>query len=325
MSRMNGDGARVGLKGGGGGLDPYPVEAFLSWMELERGLASNTLEGYTKDLSQFGRFLHARGYRDWGAVTPEDLNAWMAALGRAGFSRSSMARKLSAVRSFAAHMVRENIRQDDFSELAAAPKQFRRLPEILSREEVDRLLAAPASSTATGLRDRAIMELFYSSGLRVSELCGLLLQSVNFEAGFVRVFGKGSKERVTPVGKQAVQRMEDYLTVGRPQLARAKTGSALFLSQRGLPISRKTVWVLLKRYAAKAGIGKTVKPHLLRHSFASHLLEGGADLRAIQEMLGHADISTTQIYTFVRETILREEHAAFHPRANEPDAAWKEE
>jgi len=292
-----------------------PLESFLAWLELERGLAANTLQSYGQDLAQFASFLEARGLKDWRQADGGALNDWMSELSRRDYARSSQARKLSAVRMFARHLVRENFRKDDFSELGSAPKLSRKLPEVLTREEVERLIEAPGRGTPHGLRDRAILELFYSSGLRVSELCGLLLQSVNLDEGYARVFGKGSKERIAPIGGPAAKAIRDYLVGGRPHFVKKRTGSELFLSQQGRPISRKMVWVLLKEHAARAGIRKTVKPHLLRHSFATHLLEGGADLRAIQEMLGHADISTTQIYTSVQAARLSDEHALHHPRA----------
>lgn len=292
------------------------VESFLVWLELERGLATNTVQSYAQDLCQFASFLHRAGIGSWQAVEAEQVSAWTAELA-VGYARSSQARKLSAVRMFARHLVREQIRADDFTELVSAPKQRRSLPEVLSREEVDLLLNAPSMSTPHGLRDRAILELFYSSGLRVSELCGLPLQSVNLDEGFLRVYGKGSKERVVPIGAAAVAALKDYLAVGRSQFVQAKTGSEVFLSQRGQAISRKMVWVMIKQHATKVGIKKPIKPHLLRHSFATHLLEGGADLRAIQEMLGHADISTTQIYTAVQANRLADEHALHHPRSKQ--------
>lgn len=291
-----------------------PLESFFAWLELERGLSANTLQAYARDLTQCVAFLAKEGVGDWTEVAPEDVSAWTSSLSRADFARSSQARKLSALRMLAKHLVRENVRKDDITELLRAPKLSRNLPDVLTRDEVERLLAVPSQSTPYGLRDRAILELFYSSGLRVSELCGLLLQSIHLEEGYVRVFGKGSKERITPIGSAAVRAVQDYLAVSRPHFVKARTGSELFLSQQGRAISRKMVWVLIKEHARRAGIEKPIKPHLLRHSFATHLLEGGADLRAIQEMLGHADISTTQIYTSVQSQRLADEHALYHPR-----------
>lgn len=291
-----------------------PVESFLAWLELERGLSANTIKAYTRDIAQCAAFMHQHGARNWGDVDASHVSSWTADLSKKDFARTSQSRKLSALRMLARHLVSENIRKDEFTELAVSPKQSRKLPEVLSSDEVTRLLEAPSLTTPHGLRDRAILELFYSSGLRVSELCGLLLQSVDLDEGYVRVYGKGSKERIAPIGSAAIKAIRDYLSGGRPHFVKARTGSELFLSQQGRAISRKMVWVMIKDCARKAGIKKPIKPHLLRHSFATHLLEGGADLRAIQEMLGHADISTTQIYTAVQASRLADEHALYHPR-----------
>ena len=294
-----------------------PVEGFLAWLELERGLSSHTISSYGRDLAQYALYLDKQGVADWAAVGEQSVSEWTAYLSKADYARSSQARKLSAIRMLARYLVREGLRTDDFTELVSAPKLSRKLPEVLTHEELKRLLAAPPIDTPYGLRDRAMLELFYSSGLRVSELCGILLQAINLDEGYVRVFGKGSKERIAPIGGAAVAAVRDYLTGGRPHFVKAKTGSALFLSQQGRAISRKMVWVMIKQHAARAGIKKPIKPHLLRHSFATHLLEGGADLRAIQEMLGHSDISTTQIYTSVQTARLADEHALYHPRSKE--------
>jgi integrase/recombinase XerD len=293
------------------------VESFLAWLELERGLSANTISSYARDLVQYTQYLKQQGVPDWSSVNEKNVSAWTAHLSAAKYARSSQARKLSAIRMLARHLVREGIRQDDFTELVSTPQQSRKLPEVLSHNELKRLLESPPTNTPHGLRDRAILELFYSSGLRVSELCGILLQAINLDDGYVRVFGKGSKERVAPIGSAAITAVRDYLSGGRPQFVKAKTGSELFLSQQGKAISRKMIWVMIKQYAVKAGIQKPIKPHLLRHSFATHLLEGGADLRAIQEMLGHSDISTTQVYTSVQSARLADEHALYHPRCKE--------
>lgn len=292
-----------------------PIEGFLAWLELERGLSDHTISAYSRDLEQAAEFLQKQGASEWIQVDAAAVTAWTSELSRADYARTSQARKLSALRMFARHLVRENVRKDDFTELLAGPKLSRKLPDVLTRDEVERLLNAPSMSTPHGIRDRAIIELFYSSGLRVSELCEILLQSINLDDGYVRIFGKGSKERIAPIGSAAIKAVGDYIVAARPHFVKAKTGSELFLSQQGRAISRKMVWVLIKDYAVKAGIKKVIKPHLLRHSFATHLLEGGADLRAIQEMLGHSDISTTQIYTSVEAARLADEHALYHPRS----------
>lgn len=292
------------------------VKGFIGWASLERGLSPNTVEGYKSDLLQCAAFLQRRKVAGWKQITPEHLSEWIGSLNDEEYAVASLARKLTSLRMFARYLVRERVREDDFTELLSGPKLVRRLPHTLSPEEVDRLLTAPDERTPQGLRDRAMLELMYSSGLRVSELCGLTLQSVDTDNGYVRVYGKGAKERIVPVGSKAQEAVVRYLEVGRPKLVKPKTGSDLFLSQWGRALSRKTFWVLIKQYARQAGIQKEVKPHLLRHSFATHLLTNGADLRAIQEMLGHADISTTQIYTAVKADYLSDEHAHFHPRSN---------
>lgn len=293
--------------------DPL-VEDFLLYLQTERGLSANTVEAYDNDLTHAWEYLHAKGVADWGAVDRHHLEGWMSELAQLDYEPATVARKLSALRMFAKFLVRERVCAKDFCELLDTPKLHRKLPGTLSADEVDRLLDAPDEDSPQGIRDRAMLELMYSSGLRVSELCGLPLQAVDLDHGFVRVFGKGSKERVVPVGSKAVEALQRYLDVARPKLVKPRTGSDLFLSQWGRALSRKTFWVNLRVHAATARITKPVKPHLLRHSFATHLLENGADLRAIQEMLGHADISTTQIYTAVKTESLAAQHAQFHPR-----------
>ena len=301
------------------GLDE-PIRDFGNSLTLERGRSDRTLEAYESDLRQCAGHLARAGVKTWKIATADHVRDWMYSLSAGqspngeDYTVASLARKLSALRMFARHLVRERVRSDDFTELLQGPKLHRKMPGTLNTEEVEALLAAPVGGDAHALRDRAILELFYSSGLRVSELAGLMIQQVDLEAGFLRVFGKGAKERVVPVGGKAAEALAAYLSAARPHFVKPKTGSQLVLSERGTAISRQMLWVLVKKYAKQAGITKTVKPHLLRHSFATHLLSGGADLRAIQEMLGHANISTTQIYTAVEERRLIAQHAQFHPR-----------
>ncbi len=290
------------------------IEAFIAFASLERGLSSNTTAAYRRDLDQAAAFLAKAGVVDWRGVTPASASAWVHSLDRGTYKSASLARKLSALRMLARFLVREKIRDDDFTALITGPKLSRKIPSTLSTEEVSRLIAAPSGGDPRSLRDRALLELFYSSGLRVSELAGLMLQQVDLENGFIRVFGKGSKERIVPVGGKALEALVTYLTAGRPRLVKAKTGSQFFLNPSGTALSRVALWMIVKKNAERAGISKNVKPHGLRHSFATHLLSGGADLRAIQEMLGHASISTTQIYTAVEPQRLIDQHAKFHPR-----------
>jgi integrase/recombinase XerD len=293
------------------------IEAFLSFIGLERGLAANTSVGYRRDLDQAAAFLARQGATGWRTVTGEQAAAWIHSLSTSRYTVASLARKLSALRTFSRFLVREKIREDDFTGLLTGPKPVRKMPGTLSEAEISRLMAAPSGGDPRALRDRALLELFYSSGLRVSELAGLNLQQIDLQQGFLRVFGKGSKERVVPVGGKACDALTTYLTSGRPHLVQRYTGSQFFLNHRGRALSRVALWMIVKAHAKRAGITKNVKPHALRHSFATHLLTGGADLRAIQEMLGHASISTTQIYTAVEPQRLLAHHAKFHPRNRE--------
>lgn len=289
-------------------------DAFLAFIDLERGLARNTLAAYRRDLDQAARYFARQGVSDWAAVTPAQAAAWIQGLSAAEYTVASLARKLTALRMLARFLVREKMCEEDFTALLSGPKLGRKIPETLTAAEVGRLMAAPTGGDARSLRDRALLELFYSSGLRVSELASLSLQQVDLDLGFIRVFGKGSKERIVPVGTSACEALQTYLAAGRPALVKAKTGSQFFLNPRGQSLSRVALWMIVKKYAARAGLTKNVKPHGLRHSFATHLLTGGADLRAIQEMLGHASISTTQIYTAVEPQRLVAHHAKYHPR-----------
>lgn len=294
-----------------------PLDGLLVFLELEKGRSQHTVSGYERDLTQAALFFaKKRKLSDWSAVQREDGAAWLQSLGAAGLATASQSRKLSALKGMARYLIEEKVRPDDFTELLDAPKQRRSLPGTLSVDQVEALIEAPSRHTPQGLRDRAVLELFYSSGLRVSELCALEMSEVDLDEGFLRVVaGKRNKDRLVPVGGAAVEAVQRYLAHGRPDFVGPKTGSTLFLSNRGQAMSRKTVWHWIKVYAERAGIRpELVKPHILRHSFATHLLSRGADLRAIQEMLGHADISTTEIYTRVDAERLLSAHAEFHPR-----------
>jgi integrase/recombinase XerD len=293
------------------------IDSFLAWLELERGLSPHTRSAYESDLNQAAVYFSAQGRNDWRSVEAGDATGWVYDLSERGYAISSLARKLSALRMLARHLVREGARPDDFTELVVGPKPVRPLPGTLTPAEVDSLLAAPSGDTPHDLRNAAMLELFYASGLRLSEICGLRLGDLDLQEALVRVLGKGGKERIVPFGARAEAALRRYLADGRPALAGKRAVPEVFLSERGVAISRKTVWVIVKQLARKAGIATPVKPHLLRHSFATHLLSGGADLRIIQEMLGHADLGTTQIYTSVEPSRLLREHGKFHPRAQE--------
>ncbi|MDR0445171.1 MAG: site-specific tyrosine recombinase XerD [Puniceicoccales bacterium] len=294
------------------------VEKFLTFLTLEKGASEHTLLAYQSDLKQWERFaLQAKEEvaRDVSTVTPDDIREWVVSLHAAYYQPRAIARKIATLRSFFKNLANEGGIAINPMEEIHLPKAGRNLPHVLSVEEMKRLLNAPPRGTPQGIRDRAMLELAYSSGLRVSELCCLSLQALDLENGFVRVYGKGNKERVVPIGHFAISALKEYLECGRPALVSQKTGSPVFLSRRGVSLSRKTFWMYLKKYAQNAGIQCLVTPHALRHSFATHLLENGADLRFIQEMLGHEDISTTQVYTRVETKRLQQQYEKFHPHA----------
>lgn len=296
-----------------------PIADFLMTCMLEKNNSQHTLESYGNDLRQFALFLNKElKVDDWRLVIGGHVSLWISSLSQEDYAVASIARKLSALRTMARYLVSEGYREDDFTELLSRPKMLRKLPDTLSASEIERLLRAPDVSKPQGVRDAAILELMYSSGLRVSEICSLELNDVNLNEGFLRVrSGKGDKQRLAPFGTQAANAVDVYIVSARPHFVRSNTGSALFLSNRGVAISRKTVWLMIKQAAEQVKISKPVKPHLLRHSFATHLLSGGADLRVIQEMLGHSDITTTEIYTKVEPEQLLDGHARHHPRKGE--------
>ena len=293
------------------------INGFLAWVQLEKGLSANTITSYETDLTQCALFLHDREVSHWKEAKLDDYSAWISSLTDCQYAVASLARKLSALRMMIRYCVAEGELGENHTELLGNPKKRRTLPHCLTIPEIEKILDAPDLSTPLGKRDRALLELMYGSGLRVSEICMIPVNAFDPDEGFARVFGKGAKERVVPVGRYATEAVRNYLHGGRPFLTKEGTGGELFLSMRGKAISRKMVWVLVKKYAKKAGIEKKVSPHGLRHSFATHLLMGGADVRSVQEMLGHADIGTTQIYTHVGSERLLDEHANFHPLAQD--------
>lgn len=295
-------------------LDPL-LDLFLDFLKTERGLSLNTLEAYARDLRDYLNALEAGGLQEVDAIRSQDVEAHLMALHARGLAQRSMARHLAAIRGFHLFLLRERYAKVDPTENVETPRVHRKLPVFLTLEEVDQLLAVPDPATPAGQRDRAILEVLYASGLRVSELCALTTQDVNLRDGFLIARGKGNKERVVPLGDLAVDALSAWIGGGRSQQAKAEASTAIFLGPRGTPLTRQAIWKIIRKCALSAGICKPLSPHKLRHSFATHLLERGADLRAVQSMLGHADISTTQIYTHVDRSQVRRVYDKAHPRA----------
>jgi len=287
------------------------IDAFLDALWMERGLSRNTLQAYRGDLGRYAAWLARRrcSLVEAGAA---DIMAYLGT-GTAPSVRTT-ARRLSTLRRLYQHLVREGILAQDPTALVAAPRIGRPLPKSITEKEVEALLQAPDPGTAAGLRDRAMLELLYATGLRVSELVGLRFEQLNLRQGVVRVLGKGGKERLVPLGEEAISWMDRYLREGRAELQKGRTDAILFPGGRGGPLTRQAFWYAMRRYARRAGISKTVSPHVLRHAFATHLLNHGADLRVVQMLLGHSDVSTTQIYTHVARERLKRLHAEHHPR-----------
>ena len=271
------------------------LEAFRDHLSLEAGSSANTVEAYLRDLRRFGEFALGRGVKEPGAISRAHLRDFIFLLKDLGLSPATIRRAVSSLRTYFAFLIGEGKVTDDPSDRLESPKRWHTLPEVLSVAEMERLLAAPAIDQPLAWRDRALLELAYGAGLRVSELCGLGLTDLLLPDSLVRVFGKGSKERLVPLGRSVIGALSVYLHQLRPELDRGSSGGRVLLNVRGEPLSRMGAWGIVKKSAERAGITKRVTPHTLRHSFATHLLEGGADLRAVQEMLGHADLSTTQI------------------------------
>ncbi len=290
------------------------IDRYTTYLTVEKGLAPNTLESYSRDLQDFLAYLDGQGLAALSEVEATALLGYLIHLRNRGLKATTRSRHLVTLRGFFRFLHQENEIAQDPAALVELPKAGLQLPEVLSVAEVRALLAAPDKTRPTGLRNAAMLELLYAAGLRVSELIHLKVVELNLEAGFVRPFGKGGKERVVPVGRTALSVLQTYLATARPQLLKEVSSAFLFVARRGRPLSRQGFWKVLKRYADRAGIRRSVSPHTLRHSFASHLLEGGADLRVVQVMLGHADIATTQIYTHVSTDRLKAVHRQYHPR-----------
>ena len=300
------------------------IDEFLSHLQFERGLADNTIASYRRDLRQYGEFLAARGL-DAGRIGAPQIRDYLETLTGAvpGPARATLARKASVVRGFHRFLDREGLADGNPASGIASPRRGRKLPTVLNLGETRRLLAQPGGNAPAALRDAAMLELLYGAGLRVSELTGLRTGDVDLEGGFVRCLGKGSKERVVPLGEPALAAVGRYLSRGRPFFGKTVKSDHLFLNRFGRGLTRQSIHRLLAAYAREAGLKKKVSPHVLRHSFATHLLAGGADLRSVQEMLGHADISTTEIYTHLSRQELREIYFRSHPRARKQSSAGK--
>ena len=289
------------------------LQRFNNFLSIECGLADSTLEAYSRDLREFTTYL-TESRIDLASLEYDHIRGHFVNLKNRGLALASIARRVASLRMFLRYLQGYGAIHRDVASIIEMPKRWRYLPHTLHYKQVDALLATPVEDDPYYLRDRAILELLYATGIRVSELTGLTLDGINLDVGYVRVLGKGQKERVVPVGQMALVAVAEYLEDLRPKLMTAKSRDAMFLSRTGRPLERTNVWRIIGKYARIAGLGNKISPHTLRHSFATHLLEGGADLRVVQELLGHADVATTQIYTHVDPSRLKSIHQKYHPR-----------
>ncbi len=290
------------------------IASFLDFCRIEKGLSRTTIASYAADLKRFSESLRPTGPSQ-SIESPEAVRRYVDSLYQAGMASRSIARHVTTLRNFYAHLLERGLVDTDPTAHLAAPRQWQSLPKYLNKKQIDDLLGASNGSKPRGLRDRAMLELLYACGLRVSELCTVRLSDLDRDVGVVRVVGKGNKHRIVPAGKSALQAVEQYLVEGRPRLLKGKASPFLFVTNRGGAMTRQAFWQLLRGYGKKAGIFHDLTPHVIRHTFATHLLEGGADLRSLQSMLGHSDISTTQIYTHIVRSRLRRTVDEHHPRA----------
>ena len=290
------------------------IDTFLDYLSVERGLSSNTISAYRGDLNAYLDFMSGNHIEALSKISREDITGFMLNQKDRSIAVNSVARRLAAIRMFHRFLTREKILKSDPTNLIDSPRLWKKIPDTLTLNEVESLIAQPDIRDNQGIRDKAILETLYATGMRVSEAVNLRLDNVNLDIGFLRCIGKGNKERVIPLGKKAIASIRRYLEVSRPEILKKKSSEYLFVSRIGKKISRQSFWKLIKRYAKEARIKKPIRPHILRHSFATHLLERGADLRAVQEMLGHSNISTTQIYTHINRDRLKSIHKQFHPR-----------
>ncbi|MFA4981660.1 MAG: site-specific tyrosine recombinase XerD [Candidatus Omnitrophota bacterium] len=291
------------------------IDEFLNYLSVERGLSKNTTAAYKADLVHFAARLEARGIKDIDRVKRQDISDYLLYMKDKGISSNSISRALVAIKMFYKFMVQERLAKDDVAGILESPKLIKTLPNVLNIAEVDRLISAPDIRDWMGIRDKAALELMYAAGMRVSEMVEVRKEDLNLDVGIIKCRGKGDKERLVPIGKKAQEAIARYLEKTRARLLKKREDNHLFLSRLGRKISRQSFWKMIKKYAKQARIKKEITPHTLRHSFATHLLEKGADLRVVQELLGHSDISTTQLYTHIDKERLKSIHRQFHPRA----------
>ncbi len=291
------------------------LEQFSHYLSVEKGLARNTLESYRRDLHKFFLFLEKEKIKAFANVDRSHITGYLLSLKNAGRSPSTISRNVASIRSYFNYLVQEDLLEDNPAQLVKAPRIEKKLPRVLTTKEVDRLLQQPRDDGQAGLRDKAMLELLYASGIRVSELVSLNVTDFSPEVGYLRCRGKGMKERIVPIGSVSVNFVQEYLRSCRPKILKQNEEKALFLNHHGRRLTRQGFWKILKKYAQQSRINGEITPHTLRHSFATHLLENGADLRSVQEMLGHSDISTTQIYTQITRRKIREVYDKTHPRA----------
>ncbi|MFC1515052.1 site-specific tyrosine recombinase XerD [Candidatus Omnitrophota bacterium] len=295
-------------------MDKY-IELFLDYLRVERGVSENTIVAYLNDLKKYKAYLASQGISNLSGIDKKHIISFMGQRRSDKASVVSIARNLSSLKSFHRFLVREKILTKDASSAIDTPRLWKKIPDVLDVSEIDKLIAQPNIRTSYGLRDRAILELMYATGIRVSELSRLGVNDINLDAGFLKVKGKGGKERIVPLGKSASHFIARYLNEARDKTLKKRPSSVVFISSYKRKLSRQSIFKMIKFYLKKARIRKKISPHSLRHSFATHLLEGGADLRSVQEMLGHSSISTTQIYTHINKSRLKEIHKKYHPRA----------
>lgn len=291
------------------------IEEYLKFIQIEKGLSENTIGAYRRDLKKYQLYMQEQKIAHIDFIDRQTIQECLGSLIDQGASAKSIARFISTIRSFHQFALREKYATKDPTVLIETPKYEKKLPDVLDVEEVIQLLETPDLTKNNGYRDRTILELLYATGMRVTELIQIEIDDVNLIMGFVKVFGKGNKERIIPLGDTVIEYLDTYINTVRPQLLKKTVTNVLFLNLHGRPLTRQGIWKLIKQYGLRANITKTLTPHTLRHSFATHLLENGADLRAVQEMLGHSDISTTQLYTHVSKTQIRQMYNQFHPRA----------